>query len=119
MGQSECDTKIKVIVPIHSYPTRNREFQKNSKDMQKIKEQHYGLISSQNRMGQVESDTKKKNLSFRFIPSRSGIWNSKKLAKKCKNLKDIITPSFQAKMVRDRLRMKEKKIIVPTQSREF
>ena len=28
--------------------------------MQKIKEQHYGLISSQNRMGQVESDTKKK-----------------------------------------------------------
>ena len=61
-GQSECDTKIKVIVPIHSYPTRNREFQKNSKDMQKIKEQHYGLISSQNRMGQVESDTKKKSI---------------------------------------------------------
>ena len=30
--------------------------------MQKIKEQHYGLISSQNRMGQVESDTKKKSI---------------------------------------------------------
>ena len=51
----------------------------------------------------------KKNLSFRFIPSRSGIWNSKKLAKKCKNLKDIIMASFQAKTVRDRLRMREKK----------
>ena len=37
--------------------------------MQKIKEQHCGFISSQNRMGQVESDTKEKNLSFRFIPS--------------------------------------------------
>ena len=77
--------------------------------MQKIKEQHCGFISSQNRMGQVESDTKEKNLSFLFIPSWSEIWNSKKLAKKCKNLKDIIMASFQAKTVRDRLRMREKK----------
>ena len=36
--------KKKDIVPIHSNPTRNREFQKNSKDMQKIKKRHYGFI---------------------------------------------------------------------------
>ena len=27
----------KIIVPFHSYPTRNRKFQKNSKKIQKIK----------------------------------------------------------------------------------
>ena len=29
--------KKNVIVPIHSYPTRNREFQKNSKKCKKLK----------------------------------------------------------------------------------
>ena len=43
--------KKKVIVPIHSNPTRNREFQKNSKEMQNIKKHHYGFISSQNGTG--------------------------------------------------------------------
>ena len=52
--------KKKVIVPIHSNPTRNREFQKNSKEMQNIKKHHYGFISSQNGTGQAKSDTKKK-----------------------------------------------------------
>ena len=52
--------KKKIIIPIHSNPTRNREFQKNSKDMQKIKKHHCGFISSQNEMRQAESDTKKK-----------------------------------------------------------
>ena len=40
--------KKKVIVPIHSNSTRNREFQKDSKEMQKIKKHRYGLILSQN-----------------------------------------------------------------------
>ena len=53
--------KKKVIVPIQSNPTWNREFQKNSKDMQKIKKHHCGFISSQNEVWQVESDTKKKS----------------------------------------------------------
>ena len=110
MGQAECDTKKKkVIVLIHSNPTRNREFQKNSKDMQKIRKHHCGFISSQNGMRQVESDTKKKKLSFRFIPTRSRIGNSQKIAKKRKNLKNIIMASFQVKMVWDRLRMVQKK----------
>ena len=51
-GQVESDLKKKkVIVPIHSNPTRNREFQKNSKEMQNIKKHHYGFISSQNGTG--------------------------------------------------------------------
>ena len=41
-GQAKSDTKKKVIVSIHSNPTRNREFQNDSKEMQKIKNHHYG-----------------------------------------------------------------------------
>ena len=39
------------LVPIQSNPTRNREFQKNSKKMQQIKKHYYGFISTQNGMG--------------------------------------------------------------------
>ena len=41
----------KIIVPIHSNPTQNMEFQKNSKEMQKIKKHHYGFIWRQNVTG--------------------------------------------------------------------
>ena len=58
----EWQKKKKFIVPIHSNPTRNREFQKNSKKMQKIRKQHSGFISSQNRTGQAESVSKKKKV---------------------------------------------------------
>ena len=37
MGHIENDTKKNVIVPIHSNPTQNRGFQKNSKKIQKSK----------------------------------------------------------------------------------
>ena len=36
-------------VPFRSYPMRNRKFQKNRKNIQKIKKYLYGFISSQNR----------------------------------------------------------------------
>ena len=39
--------KKKIIVPIRSYPKRNRNFHKISKKMQKC---HYGFNSSQNRL---------------------------------------------------------------------
>ena len=56
----------------------------------------------------------KKKLSFRSIPTRSGIGNSRKIAKKFKKLKNIIMASFQAKAGRDRLRViPKKKVIVP------
>ena len=58
--QRAIPKKKKVIVPIHSNSIRNREFPKNSKKMQEFKKHHYGFISSQNGMGQAESDTKKK-----------------------------------------------------------
>ena len=34
----------KILVLIHSNPTRNREFQKNSKNIQKIKKYQYGFF---------------------------------------------------------------------------
>ena len=59
--------KKKVIVPIHSNPIRNWEFQKNSKKIQKIKEHHYGFFSSQTETGKAKNEMKKKKLWFRSI----------------------------------------------------
>ena len=56
-----------------------------------------------------EIPKKKKKLSFQSIPTRSGINNPQKIAKECKNFKNIIMASFQAKTVRDWLRMIIKK----------
>ena len=50
--------KIIIIVPFRSHPTLNRKFQKNSKEIQKVKKYHYGLISSQNRLEKDEKDRK-------------------------------------------------------------
>ena len=41
-----------------SYPTRNREFQKNRKKIQNTKKHHYGFISGQNRLGKAEKERK-------------------------------------------------------------
>ena len=79
-------------VPFCSYPTRNRKFQKNSKKIQKIKKFHYDFISCQNRLEKSEKGRKEK-LSFRSVPTRRVIENSKKIAKKLKN---TIMDSFQA-----------------------
>ena len=51
----------------------------------------------------------KKKLSFRSIQTWPEIGNSKKIAKKLKKLKNINTAFSQAKMGRERLRMREKK----------
>ena len=45
-------------VPFLSYPTRNRNFQKSSKKIQKIKKYHYGFISVKNRLEEVEKNRK-------------------------------------------------------------
>ena len=77
--------------------------------MQKIKKHRCGFISSQNGMGQDDSDTKKKKnyRSNSFQP----IWNREfpKNSKKMQKFENIIMASFQAKTVRDRLRMIQKK----------
>ena len=50
--------EIKIIVSFRSYSTDNREFQKNSKIIQKIQKYHYGFISSENRLEKVEKERK-------------------------------------------------------------
>ena len=52
---------------------------------------------------------RKKKVSFRFVPTRREIENSKKIAKKFKNLKNAIVASFQAKIGRKRMRKRENK----------
>ena len=40
------------------YPTRKREFKKNSKIIQKVKKKYYGFFSSQNKLGMTENERK-------------------------------------------------------------
>ena len=69
-----------------SFPKCKRKFHKNSKNIQKIEKYHYDFIPSQNMSEKAENERKLK-LSLRFVPSRRGRENSKKIAKKFKNLK--------------------------------
>ena len=48
-------------------------------------------------VGKGQEGEKKKKLSFRSIPTRREIENSKKILKKLKKLKNTIMASFQAK----------------------
>ena len=57
------------------------------------------------RMGKREN----KKLSFRFIPTRCVIENSKKIAKKFKKFQNTIMDSFQAKIGWNSLRKRENK----------
>ena len=57
-------------------------------------------------MGQAENETKKK--SFLSVPSRFGVGNSKKIAKKFKKLKNFNTASSQAKRDRGGVECEEK-----------
>ena len=57
-----------------------------------------------------------KKLSFRFVPTRCVIGNSKKITKKFKKLKNAIINSFQAKIGWKWMRKRETKIIVPFRS---
>ena len=48
--------KIKIIVPISSYPACNREFQKKQRKIQKIKKHNYGFFSRQNKLEKAEKE---------------------------------------------------------------
>ena len=76
----------KILILNHSYRTRKREFQKNSKKNKKNKKRHCGFFSNQNRTGQAENE-RKKVFSFQSIPTQPGIGNSKKIAKKIQKIK--------------------------------
>ena len=50
--------KIKIILPFHSYPMRERKFLKNGKKIQKIKKYHCGFILSQNMLEKAGKERK-------------------------------------------------------------
>ena len=70
VGKGQERQKIKIIVPLRSYPTRNKKFQKNSKKTKKVKKYHYGFISSQKQIGKGgERDKIKIIVTFRSYPT--------------------------------------------------
>ena len=73
---------------------------KKSKKIQKIKNQHFGDFSSQNKLGMAEKERKKK--SFQGVPTRPVIENSKKI-------ENTIMASFRAKICWGRPRKRENK----------
>ena len=68
-----------------SYPTRNRKFQKNSKNIQKIRKHYYGFFSSQNMLGKAEKERKKKKI----IPMISYLTCNREFQKNSKNFQKI------------------------------
>ena len=54
----KSENKNYLSVPFRSYPTRNKNFQKTSKKIQKIKKYHYGFIPVQNRLEEAEKNRK-------------------------------------------------------------
>ena len=66
-----------------SYPTCKKEFQKNSKKIEKLKNQHFGNFSSQNKLGKAEKEKKKKIVPMSSYPTRNRQFkkNSKKFKK--------------------------------------
>ena len=101
VGKGREREKIKIIVSFRFYPTGQRKFQKNSKKIQQISKYDCGIISSQNRLEKAEKD-RKQILSFRYVPTRRVIENSKKI-------KNTIMASFQAKICWKGLRKRENK----------
>ena len=86
-----------------------------AKKFKKIKKYHCGFILSRNRLG-IDEKERTQKLSFRSFPTRPAIENSKKIAKKFKNLKITIRDSFKAKIGMKLMRKRETKIIVPIRS---
>ena len=69
-------------------------------------------------MEKAEKERKSK-LSFRFVPTRGEIENSKKIAKKFKKLKNTIMASFQAKIDWGRPRKRENRNYRSVQTRNI
>ena len=61
-------------------------FKKIGKNLKKLEKYHCDFISSQNTLKKAEKYGKQK-LSFRFVPTRCVIENSKKIEKNSENIK--------------------------------
>ena len=81
---------------------------KKKEKFKKIKRNHCGFISSQNTLKKAEKDGKQK-LSFRFVPTRHVIENSKNKEKKFQKFKNTVVASFQAIIGWNRPRNRENK----------
>ena len=81
---------------------------KIGKNLKKLKEYHFGFISSQNTLKKAEKDGKQK-LSLRFVPTRHVIENSKNIVIKFQKFKNTIVASFQAIIGWNRPRNRENK----------
>ena len=86
--------KVKIIIPISSSLTFNREFQKNSK--KKKKKNHYGFFSSQNRLGKAKKIENENYHSDQFLPN-SIQRIPKIIAKNYKKLKSTTMASLPTK----------------------
>ena len=81
------------------YMMRNRKFQKNSKNIQKVKKIPFWLHFKPKFVVKRRKREKIKIVvSFYFVSTRREIENSKKIAKSIKKLKNIILAPFQAKI---------------------
>ena len=80
--------KKKILVLIHSNPTRNRDFRKIAKKIQKTKKYHCGSFSSETGRDRVRM-REKKNGSYQFLANPE-YRIPKKIAKKFIKLKTSI-----------------------------
>ena len=60
VGKGQEMEKKKIIVPINCHPTRTKEFEKNTKKIQKIIKHRWGFSTSQNILGKAEKKRKEK-----------------------------------------------------------
>ena len=88
--------------------TRNGKFQKKQEKFKKIKRIPLWLHSSQKTLKKAEKDGKQ-ILSFRFVPTRHVIENSKNIEKKFQKFKNTIVASFLAIIGWNRPRNRENK----------
>ena len=75
----------KITISIHSNPTRNTEFQRMSKKIQKTRKLHYGFFSSQNGTWSAESDKKKKDI----VPIHSNLTQNWEFLKNSREMQKI------------------------------
>ena len=62
VGKGRERVKIKIIVPLRSYPMRNRKFQRNSKKIKKIP----SLLHFEPKVG-WKRRRKRKNKNYRYV----------------------------------------------------
>ena len=103
VGKGWKREKIKIIVSFRSYPTHNRKFQKNSKKIQKIKQYHYGSISSQKRLEKASREKIKI-----IVPFCSYLTCNRKFQKNSKKIQKIKQDHYGSISSQNRLKEDEK-----------